>query len=83
MEGLKYEADPRHGELLGRALGLEACKPYSTPGTKHPEDLDHGPTNHETIMIDAVEDALVNTIRPLSLAHGPHAEGEYDHRQWR
>ena len=32
--GLKYEADPRHAELLARALGLEGCKEQPTPGTK-------------------------------------------------
>ena len=30
-ECLKYEADPRHVELLGRAMGLSECKPISTP----------------------------------------------------
>ena len=32
--GLKYEADPRHAELLARALGLEGSKDKLTPGSK-------------------------------------------------
>ncbi len=33
-QGLELEADPRHAELVVRALGLEAAKPSPTPGTK-------------------------------------------------
>ena len=33
-EGLLYEADPRHDELLAKSLGLEDCKPVATPGIK-------------------------------------------------
>ena len=32
--GLAYEADPRHVELLARALGLEESRSVSTPGVK-------------------------------------------------
>ncbi len=33
-QGLELEADPRHAELVVRALGLEDAKPSPTPGTK-------------------------------------------------
>jgi len=33
-QGLELEADPRHAELVVRALGLETAKPSPTPGTK-------------------------------------------------
>ena len=33
-KGLSYDADPRHVELLARALGLEQCQIKSTPGAK-------------------------------------------------
>ena len=33
-EGICYEADQRHGEILVRELGLEHSKPVSTPGTR-------------------------------------------------
>ena len=32
--GLTYEADPRHAEIIIRDLGLEACKPVTTPGAR-------------------------------------------------
>ena len=37
-EGLTYEADPRHTELLARALGFENCGHVSTPGAKNCKD---------------------------------------------
>lgn len=36
--GLAYEAGPRHAELLGKALGLEQCKCYGTPGSNDVND---------------------------------------------
>jgi hypothetical protein len=33
-QGLELEADPRHAELVVRALGLQTAKPSPTPGTK-------------------------------------------------
>ena len=35
-EGLFYEADPRHVELLAKSMGLEGCKSVATPGLKIP-----------------------------------------------
>ena len=32
--GVSYEADPRHAELLAKSLGLTECKPVTTPGIK-------------------------------------------------
>ena len=32
--GLKWEADPRHLELLAKSLGLEKCRGRATPGDK-------------------------------------------------
>ena len=41
--GLRYEPDPRHVELLARALNLEDAKPQVTPGRKEPYDeIQHG-----------------------------------------
>lgn len=36
--GLRYEPDPRHAELLIRALNLEGGKPSTAPGSKIPFD---------------------------------------------
>ena len=33
-EGLAYEADPRHAEIVVNELGLKDCKPVVTPGIK-------------------------------------------------
>ena len=33
-DGLRYEADPRHAELLAKSMGLNDCKPVATPGLK-------------------------------------------------
>ena len=33
-DGLMYEADRRHVELLAKSMGLETCKPVSMPGIK-------------------------------------------------
>ena len=32
--GLMYEADPRHAELLAKAINLGTCKHVATPGVK-------------------------------------------------
>ncbi len=31
-EGLEYEADPRHAEIIVNELGLRNCKPVNSPG---------------------------------------------------
>ena len=40
--GLEMEADPRHSELVVKQLGLEGCRPLSSPGIegKDEEDLE-------------------------------------------
>ena len=39
-EPLCYEADPRHAEMLVKALGLEDCKGAATPGVKEEVNYD-------------------------------------------
>ena len=53
-EGLQYEADPRHVELLQRCLKESKTNSVSTPGNKIEEDLDQV-INDE----DAAEDFLL------------------------
>ena len=55
---LRYEANPRHVEKLSRDLGMEGCKPYSTPGVK--------PTSPSTILEDVGADG-----GNLSVSSGP------------
>ena len=45
--GLRYEADPRHAELLAKSLNLTLCKPMVTPGVKIPFDTS-APTDDTT-----------------------------------
>ena len=52
-QGLRYEADPRHAELLVQALDL--TKSVITPGVKGPSD----DTNYDATIID--EDAAMAT----------------------
>ena len=58
-EGIEYEADPRHAEMLARALSLETCKPVVTPGVKLPFD-NSAPTDDDTV--DEPEDTVMSPI---------------------
>ena len=51
--GLKYEADPRHVELLAQSLNLQGCNPVATPGIKKPFE--------DSIMDVVINDDLVTT----------------------
>ena len=33
-QGIKYEADPRHAEIIIKDLNLDKAKSVTTPGTK-------------------------------------------------
>ena len=39
-DGIRWEADPRHAELISESLGLEQCLLVGTPGKtpEHPDD---------------------------------------------
>ena len=60
--GLRYEADPRHVELLARSLNLEQCRHVVTPGVKEPYD-EEAPTISDDNLDDHVLDGSVNSIR--------------------
>ena len=53
-EGLTYEADPRHVELLARSLGLVGTRYISTPGIKY---NDAGTNKAEETVLEEEEDA--------------------------
>ena len=54
--GLRYEADPRHQELLSRSLGLTNCRFIGTPGVKWKDDVGSGPVDHEHVQPQNVAD---------------------------
>ena len=58
QHGLRYEADPRHAEILAKAMGLTECKPVATLGVKpiYTED------SHDLPMSD--DHALVSSLKP-------------------
>ena len=56
--GLIYEPDPRHIELLARSLGLETCKLQTVPGIK---DTSH-PCDKEEEEEEQPDQQLINSI---------------------
>ena len=46
--GLRYEADPRHAEMLVKALGLSSASSVLTPGVEENNDL----TNYDADLTD-------------------------------
>lgn len=55
-EGLKYEADPRHVELLAASMGLVSCSPVKTPGIKPVDISNEAPKGEEGASSGAVMD---------------------------
>lgn len=53
-DGLRYDADPRHVELLSRSMQVQHHRRISTPGIKWLEDLEYGPEEEEHVDHDAM-----------------------------
>ena len=65
-DGLLYEADPRHAEMLIKAFHLEESKAVVTPGVKTAIDEDVDPQN-----VDAgAEEELQRIIAELRVQKG-------------
>ena len=62
-DGVRYEADPRHAELIVKSLGLEKATPVSTPGVK-----DHDP-DMEIVMSAEKNDDRPNHHVAVSAVH--------------
>lgn len=60
--GLRYEADPRHAELLARSLHLEQCRHVVTPGVKEPCD-EESSAAHGGNLDDHIPNGSINTIK--------------------
>ena len=63
--GLRYEADPRHVELLARSLNLEQCNHMLTPGVKVPFDEADANANVDDLN-NYVADTGVNVLKHRS-----------------
>ena len=60
-QGLLYEADPRHAELVMKAMNLEQCRHVVTPGVKQPfsDEVMDLPIAHEPETINNLTTADV------------------------
>ena len=47
-EGVEYEADPRHAEIILQQLNITTCKPVCTPGTREEGHTKEGDTKGRT-----------------------------------
>ena len=68
-EGILYEGDPRHVELLERSLGLQHCKPYMTPGAQWTGDPANANDLEEVEPVDAVPVASVTARDRSTMKH--------------
>ena len=81
--GLRYEADPRHGDLLSSSLGLTSDSSAATPGVKpvdrdanavkgdepdHPAMLDY--SNPDLVISAILKGQLEGMDRPSDIASG-------------
>ena len=57
-QGLLYEADPRHAELLAKSMNLENCRHVATPGVKKgfTDEVMDLPITHEHEPINNVNE---------------------------
>ena len=65
QHGLRYEADPRHAELLAKSMGLIDCKPVATPGVKpiYNEDCHEFPISDDHDLVSSLKPARRSTTR--------------------
>ena len=61
-DGLLYEADPRHAEMLIKAFKLEGSKPVVTPGVK-PSDPETDPDKMDHDIAQEIH-AIISSLSP-------------------
>ena len=69
-EGLVYEADPRHVDLLSDAFNLSKASGVQTPGVKDP-DVDVSPKNDES-ECQPLSGARRDACAGIAARHGVH-----------
>ena len=67
-EGLLYEADPRHVDLLSQSLGLTSANSVLTPGVKEPSP-DYEAQKADESQPDNMIEATVNSLQTHKPAH--------------
>ena len=73
-DGVRYESDPRHAELIIKSLGLDSATPVSTPGVKDFDpDYDAAKNddmeNHQVVMSTHRKPAVVRFATKPSVRH--------------
>ena len=74
-EGLIYEADPRHVDLLSQSLGLTASNSVLTPGVKEPTPdydalkEDESQPSNKISPTETIQSAHVNSLKTHRPAH--------------
>ena len=65
-DGLRYEADPRHAEMIIKAMDLEGSNSLSTPGIKESNDL----TNYDATLIheEDAKDVMGDDMADVDIA---------------
>ena len=92
-QGLLYEADPRHAELLAKSMNLEKCRHVATPGVKKgfTDDVMDLPIAPEREVIANVNERMpqvefseatpeVKLIIPFSQVYGRHPSRFVSHK---
>ena len=95
-QGLLYEADPRHAELLAKSMNLEQCRHVATPGVKKgfTDDVMDLPIAPEPEVIANVNERMpqvkfseanpeVKLITPYSQIYGRHPSRFVFHKNGR
>ena len=95
-QGLLYEADPRHAELLAKSMNLEQCRHVATPGVKKgfTDDVMDLPIAPEPEVVANVNERMpqvkfseanpeVKLITPYSQIYGRHPSRFVFHKNGR
>ena len=63
-EGIEYEADPRHVEIMLKQLNIQDCKFVATPGTKEEGQIKEGDKN-DNVVSDSLSSERTSAYRAL------------------
>ena len=75
-EGLTYEADPRHAEIVIRDLGLDGSKPVNTPGTREEATRAILANGQDFSVLDPESLRVKDKVKRAPRDQGPEGVGE-------